>query len=834
MSFQHTYMEGDSTAALALILNSCVKPVVATPILQPDETMRSKSSSAEAPVAPQESTNAVEPIIVNDLEPGSSKDIGQPGSSRDQPISSKAKPISGKRKPAPGPSRARPAKQQRVEEVENNRVDKIESNSVACKNVLEMYMEIPSVSAPMNACAFMLQQIRGHPETFEIDAADRSLTITGRMSLPSLHNNAPEYEGNTHFTRFVNPEVNLARFDIDFGVGIKVDPLSTSSASPVMLNGYVSMRLVADRLRSEYEMARPLAEGLAPSFLIGCDRYDLSALWCIGHIIEQQLRDIEALNIVPIFGGALAHDLAYVDLAPAMAMVQPTHLIIKNGICDDTLFVDARQMGDMDLRVIRLLSIGPSGITTGNEELNHTMSSVHTPGPLRFLAYGIGERDVPALGQGITARDVHATLNVLAIHLRAEGMALCGMMRAHAIICGEVVEEVAPNGLVNSRWMTSLFEMGGIRQPRPIGHNPLWCMAKVETERTYGALFIAEYRLVQAQTRDNSAMILAGVVALISLSISSLLNKFNLTGRELNTYRSHVHQHRPAHVFLEMLFSPHPNDPFYSIRLFSTACAIVSQFTPVSINARVIATPDWCCNNSHAGNQGPTRMWQFLYGLAIPYQVDIASLAWAYTGWLDIWGYTEPAGGFDMRNEVIISGPLANRRIHFRLGDDTYDRRSQSALRYLYVPYGAFAMNILRQHFRIVAPTRVQYMELINNTGTLVIEGQNIDEDARQPVYLNAAFSIHPGSVTSYDWTTDRVNCPVITQANLPDGIFGALARQPDVTCSPYSGLYRDRYVHTLNAEQGDEAFAQLWRARPGDEAPDAALIEEEADGAEN
>lgn len=167
--------------------------------------------------------------------------------------------------------------------------------------------------------------------------------------------------------------------------------------------------------------------------------------------------------------------------------------------------------------------------------------------------------------------------------------------------------------------MTSLFEMGGIGLPRPMGHNFLWHVAKCEPERPSGDIFKTDYRLLQCIPMATCSMVAAGVASLISLAISSILNKFNLTERELNTYRSRNHVNRPAHTFLSQLFSFPPDDEFHSICLFSTACAIVTQYTPCSINARCIATPEWFCNNRHAGNQGPRNLWQTVYNLHIPY-----------------------------------------------------------------------------------------------------------------------------------------------------------------------------------------------------------------------
>lgn len=177
---------------------------------------------------------------------------------------------------------------------------------------------------------------------------------------------------------------------------------------------------------------------------------------------------------------------------------------------------------------------------------------------------------------------------------------------------------------------------------------------------------------------------------------------------------------------------------------------------------------------------------------------------------------------------VSVAGP--GKRIHFRLGDNEYDRTSQSGLRFLYVSYGAFAMNILRQHFRIVDHTNVWYIELINNTNNLVIEGNALNAAARQPTYIDEVFSIHPGTITTYDWATGCF--PVIYADDLPPTIFGALARNPHVTLSPYSLL--SRFNHTLNAIQGPAAFDAIWRSRESGAAHNRAIQDEAAALQEN
>lgn len=244
---------------------------------------------------------------------------------------------------------------------------------MSVKNVIRLECEIPSITAPQNICAFMFEQFRSDPGTFTVDPDDLSLSIGGRISLPSLQADAPEYFGQTYFVRFLAEDQQLDRFHLGYAAGVKTDRMDAASASAYIHTGVVSVRAVTDGIRGNYEVGRPLAELLAASFTSSLNRYDVSMICSIGHIMEQQLADIHALGVVPIFGAAIANDVVYVAMNPDANGLPAAHLILKNGISSGAIFIDARQFGDNDLRVLRMLSIGPSGITT----LNHVMWFLH-------------------------------------------------------------------------------------------------------------------------------------------------------------------------------------------------------------------------------------------------------------------------------------------------------------------------------------------------------------------------------------------------------------------------------------------------------------------------
>lgn len=523
-------------------------------------------------------------------------------------------------------------------------------------------------------------------------------------------------------------------------------------------------------------------------------------------------------------------------------------------LADDigAIFLDSQDVTHTDSRVLRLLTIGTQGITTGAKNPDHVMTYVDTP-KLKFVIYGTGERVIPPVGQ-LSAMDVATTMSRLANQLNSQHMAVRGFIRASTIINGRIiaenlappvnliipatpkntkketlvrkprrtkkdksaraparappqtavpaadvagpsnvaatpVEEEAAEPALVYRWMTSLFETGGIFLPRPIGNNFLWTILLLDKKnRPNIDLYLHDYECLSRASLLHRIFIGAGVAALLSLSVSSIFNKFNLTGRELNSYKSTAPGARRAMPLLETLFSVDHASKFGSIRLFSSACAVVSQFTACSINASCIATDNWCAYYQQITCHTEKCLWQAAFALRIPYMVNVASISWAFVCFLDVWGMHAAAGSFNLNKELLLAGPPENRGIHMYCGEVRYMNSVVDTFGYEFIPHGLYVINIIRHVFRVLVPWWITLTPLDTAAGPSHVRAlAPLLDPGYQPIYWPGINVIEPGTLLSYDWVMDCVLSPNVLAADLGEDLWKAIM----VTHTVYVGAIR-------------------------------------------
>lgn len=731
----------------------------------------------------------------------------------DQPGSSSGRPRPASRKRCRGESqRESSAEPDDIHGSAGQPRNRIGDHKIAVNDVIRMNLAAPSPSAPQDICQFISSHLRSSDDRIYRNETG-SVELTGEFTLPGPLGDVPRYRGTTSFHRMLPVGIIPTPFEIGHGSSILVNKLDLAAASDYMKGSVPSCRSIIDGFKGSLILSRPIGEGLAPSFSIGLHLYDISAVWTVGTLIEFQLADLEFLDIAPVFGAAHTEDVLYAQLdVNGPADVNRVLEIVNEGLTRGALFLDSRDIADLDIAVLRLLTVGTDGITTPVGNRNHIASSFRTP-PFHFILYGTGERSIPAIAN-VTSMAVRTTLMRLSAMLEAGSMAVKGFVRASTIMNGKLIREHAPPArrgqvVYQWRWMTSLLELGSIVLPRPLGYNFMWRLLKIEVNFLDKAIFMAEHDLLNCESTDNRTLIGAGIAAMLSLAMSSILNNFNLTGRELNSYNSVIPQEQqPAYNLLRGLFNQPDTQMFNSIIIFSSACNLVSQFVACSINAACIATANWCGSFAEINNHGPTYLWQGTWGLRVPYIINIASLSWAYQKWLDVWGITSPAGNFNIDAEIELAGDKDTRCLNFRNGDIRYDRQKFG---YEYVPYAAFCINVLRQHLRTNAHWRLTYIPLVRQGNGIIREHRAIQDANIQPLWLDEVYLVAPGTICSYDWLTDAVMAPCVLAADMDPQIWSGLMCSPGTVNSPYSGIYREKCQVSVNRNYRRFDFAHLF-----------------------
>ena len=131
------------------------------------------------------------------------------------------------------------------------------------------------------------------------------------------------------------------------------------------------------------------------------------------------------------------------------------------------------------------------------------------------------------------------------------------------------------------------------------------------------------------------------------------------------------------------------------------SCNAVSQFTTMVIDSRAFQGGAWCANGYDNLLFGPEYLWQGIWGLQIPYLVSPLSISCYVVKWLDIWGISSPGQVFDFSDEVLSNGPADQHCWDTRYGAVEWDEYAKGANPYVNIRCGAFAYNILRQHWQM-------------------------------------------------------------------------------------------------------------------------------------
>lgn len=187
-----------------------------------------------------------------------------------------------------------------------NRTGRIDDHSVASREVVSISLREQPIDAPQTICAFMQEQIQSNAQSFVI-YDDGDIGITGHLTWPNIHDEVASYRGRTLYPRFCPQGVFPCRFNIGYGHSKLTDTITLPADHAFLRAGRPSFEALVDVLMCK--MNRNMAEGFVSYFRTALRRYDLSLLWTVGALIEQQLWDIAQANIAPIFAPPHAEDV---------------------------------------------------------------------------------------------------------------------------------------------------------------------------------------------------------------------------------------------------------------------------------------------------------------------------------------------------------------------------------------------------------------------------------------------------------------------------------------------------------------------------------------------
>lgn len=595
---------------------------------------------------------------------------------------------------------------------------------------------------------------------------------------------------HSYFTRTIPIDRPMNAFTIVHSPPVRVGALGTLESTDLIVNGIVAYRKVSDAVMASLQgVTRTTADVVAPHLLSQLDVYDNSAFFVLAYLVAFTRHDYERNGVQPMRPAQGMEDLfTIINIAsqePAEARNQAAQLIQAMEAGRATF--DVAKLTNPDINMLRLIARGPNSLRPPINFRRHIASYFTTPAQYMALLVR-GEYNIPVFAMPTTAQ-MFASIVRFATLIGSHDSMVKGFIRASSMINGhclvdlDVVRQPLPAG----DWMSCIFEHTTTAIPQPHFSNPMWdfiSQGKTNFDRT--AIFKAEFDLLigmpPMQISDAGALI----GAWLSVGTSTLLNYFNITGREMNTIGAANPVHNNAvGILRSLLFQQTNRIPNF----IPMALGMIAQTHDVVFSPVVFVGSNWC--NDGVGIPAdaylPRAGWQSRYLLTVPYMISPLSVCHGMKTYSHVWGVSEPPVQYSVEDELECSGPQDTWRWLAHRGTVGYAEKCKSAVPFQFEPYGMMVINALRQHWGVVDDWNVNFNQLVPRGGEHEIMAAAVDNLPVADFTLPMNF-VTPGSFLSYDWVNTRVVAPYVTRNNMGLQLFDGLQHKIS-SPSPNAGI---------------------------------------------
>nr|AJT39584.1 proline-alanine-rich protein [dsRNA virus environmental sample] len=611
----------------------------------------------------------------------------------------------------------------------------------------------------------------------------RSVQLRGIVSLPYRQGSAPMAQAEVTYER-TYPRGQAPRMtELKWDPAVKNGYIDPAQVREYVPDNRIDGRRVSSVVRGEANMSNLFAQAVVPLLHEGHESYDLMGMFTILFILLDYSIWIDRCGLNRALGPIREASITTCNIleegaAPVQAQIVSALEAIHNGrIC-----LHRVGLTTADVSVLYAVGSGTQAITceAGRRPFIHQRITSEV---VNWMVWFSGAFALPA-AEVVTTAQLMSTAVKLAELLDARADFVEGYIRAQTILNCKVFAN--PDGT----WclMMAGLDVERVYLPQPRGRHFIW---NILTDR-YVMLYPKEvmekeFDILINRTSEELILIGALVSSIFSLAVSSSLNQVNIAGRELNAWAAH----NPVLVrnFLEQLLGRHPVQG--TVGLFSIACNVVTQFTGMKIAWTCFYTSRWSGGFTHRAQVTAEQLWQSEWGHHVPYLLRPEVLEWIVVKWLSVWGLSGPGLSYDISNEVYVAGPVAGQGLFVWRGDSKYLEAALSQVPFIYNPYGIFLLNAIKQEWRSNAEWIISYRTIRRSVGTSVlVDPDYVVEDAWQPSYDGATFTLVPGTLPTFDWTKNAILGPNVMTADIDGGMWEALGhhRRAEPSCAGYVG----------------------------------------------
>lgn len=607
-----------------------------------------------------------------------------------------------------------------------------------------------------------------------------------------------------YFQRTLPLQQDIRPFHIRESRPRVVGTIDATMMTDLVVNGIVSFRKTSDAIMTGIpQVSRAVADMLAPHLLQQLTVHDSSGFFTISYMIAMMIQDYENNGVNPVrpqIGMEDLFDLANVGAGQQDALEQAG--VIITAMQEGRAMFDASKLTTADVNVLRLIARGPASLRPPVGHRRH-VASYFEHAAIRICLMVRPNYNLPNFLMPSAAQAYAATAK-FAVLLGSHDSLVKGFVRAGSLINGKtLLNMVAPNEqvrLVND-WMNSQLECMATTIPQIRCANPIWDFiqhGKSNFDRT--DIYAEEFKHLQSMEIFELAQVSVLISAWASLGLSTLLNYFNIGGRELASLGLHPGVHGNATPLVRgLMFEETQSIPNY----IPLALGFPAQTHDVVISPRCYIGM-WWCNGGIDHNVlmwGDVHNWRQRWGSRVPYLNRPLALADGMKNFSHVWGVMSPPVTFNLSKEILFTGPPESRGWQAVLGDSGYSDVAESATPFVYQNYGSLAINALRQHHAILDQWDLTYVDVIKRATALTFY-PHVGNDIPQPIYRNDLNYIEQGSLLSFDWHSGRVIAPVLSRDMMGAQVFDAL-QMGSSDPSPNAGISVPGRDHALTKAVG-------------------------------
>lgn len=519
-------------------------------------------------------------------------------------------------------------------------------------------------------------------------------------------------------------------------------------------------------------MPRVTVEYLAFLVATYCDQHSYLSFFTLGWMIVMMLIDFEEAGVEPQFDNLIADDITIFRLDnndPAT-----NHNLASAALAQQRYFLLGDEANAVAMNCMRVMAGGTQGINTPNDfGQQHVLSAVHWAETPRFAVLRRpGDRPQIPNDPRVNAHQMQTFLHNIARTAGRQDELAKGFVRA---CCMSIVKVKRVKKDMKSKptsfLVNSMSEVTGTNMPGFAGDNWIWQVLNLFAPVPEATAFLPEVQSISNLLNREMRYTSLSIAATISLGYAHVFQTFNLTGTNL----SHCYRNDAAGRARDIVMNLSVVTAQNGIPNISrAACNWVAHASEMVVSQDAFVSARWSGQALTLALEDPIHTWRHLAPETIFYLIQPTAAMCVGLDFDSAWGYTQPGAKANFLRELIEIGD-GRYAWYAHEGCSTYRERAATQSPYLYVPYGAMALNAMMQEAR---------RTIDNIRFTVFDHAIGGDRPFRGPIVRpinanviinNVLFFIRAGSIITYDWRNATVLAPSIIREEQADEIVAVM-----------------------------------------------------------